>query len=302
MELFYEDTDISRHVDIRKCVFRENAVGRSDALELELENAAAWYGWGPQTDDRIRALHGGFDTGTLYLNTVLPEHGHYRILATSVSSAARRKTWRAFENMTILQLMRANAVECGMNSALFGVEENLKISFLLRRNESGAALLDRLLCWEGAALKAYNGRYIGIGKEQNAEETIRLSPSQRGVEHIRRSGTQYAGLTVKTPYAEATAEDPNAQGNNSLVITDLPAADAVTAGRWARGLLLHNNRKAETLRITDMGYRPKLTAMARVDVDSSADFAGEWIADEVEHDLKNVKTTITLVRCLNGIS
>lgn len=306
MELIYEGTDITGSVDIRECVYRDTALGRSDALELELEHPEAWYGWGSQTDDRLRVRHGGLDTGTLYLRAILPENGRYRIWAAGVPAAAQRKVWRAYEQMTIGQILRACAAECGMDAALYGVDGSLAIPFLLRKNEGSAALLNRLLRWEGAALKAYNGRYIGIGisyaQGLTAAETLRLRVGQRGVEHVRKNGARYAGMTVKTPYAEASAEDADTKGGDRPAFTGLPAADVLTAGRWARGLLLQNNRAAETLRIAGMDLRPKLTALSRVDVDGNADLSGQWIADEVEHDLKNEKTTVSLLRCITSIS
>jgi hypothetical protein len=82
MQQTYQRKQNTNGKHLPACVFRETAANRCDVLELELENAAAWYKWGPKTDDRIRAMHGGFDTGALYLNTILPEQGRFRILAT----------------------------------------------------------------------------------------------------------------------------------------------------------------------------------------------------------------------------
>ena len=91
MRLIYEGKDITQYADVRKCVHRDVSFGRSDSLELELEHAAIWHSWNPQQDDRLQVMHDGYDTGSLYLNTILPEKGRYRILATSLPSAAWRK-------------------------------------------------------------------------------------------------------------------------------------------------------------------------------------------------------------------
>ena len=92
MELYYQGVDIAYMVDITKCIHHEASGGRCDCLEIEMDHAGAWYSWGPKTDDVIVASMNGYQTGTLYLNTIIPQNGKFRILATSVPSAARRKT------------------------------------------------------------------------------------------------------------------------------------------------------------------------------------------------------------------
>lgn len=304
MQLFYEGKDITDHVDILKCFHRDVSYGRSDCLELELDHAAAWYAWQPGQDDAIRAIHNGYDTGTLYLNAILPEKGRYRILATGIKSAAQRKTHTAYENKTLDELFAACAAECEMGHALYGPDGGLLYPFLTRNNEGCAAFLGRLMEWEGAALKAVNGRLTGIGityaQDIASKQTIQIAANQDGVTHIRRNGVKLSSVTVRTPYAEATALDTDAAHGDALVLTHLPAADDMVAGRWARGMLLHHNRRAETLRLqTEMNAG--MTALARIDIESATDMNGEWMIDEVEHDLVDNRTNARLLRCLTTV-
>ena len=39
MQLFYEGTDITRDVDVVKCIHRDVSGGRCDSMEIELEHA-----------------------------------------------------------------------------------------------------------------------------------------------------------------------------------------------------------------------------------------------------------------------
>ena len=41
--------------------------------------------------------------------------------------------------------------------------------------------------------------------------------------------------------------------------------------------------------------------MTRVDVSGPTDASGEWIIDEVEHDMIGRKSTATLFRCIDTI-
>lgn len=305
MVLYYEGTDITDDVNIVTCVHRDVSGGRCDSLEIVLEDAAAWYAWKPQKDDRIEAALGKYTTGILYFSTAIPEDGKFKIIATSTPSAIHRKAWRSFENMTLAGIMSACAAECGMGWGVFGLDERTEYQYLLRRDEGIAAFLHRLMQWEGAQLKCVNGKLVGIGVEYaqglQSKQLLELTADQPGVRHLRRDGAKFASATVKTPYAETAAEDTDAiDATDRPVYGDLPARSNIEAGRWARGILLNNNRRAEELTI-QTEFNAGLTAMARVDIESSTETGGAWIVDEVQHDLVDGQSRAKLLRCVHTI-
>lgn len=301
MNLYYEGVDITGSVNITRCIHRDVSHGRADSLEIEMDHAAAWYRWGAKTDDTIRILHNGYDTGILYLNAIYPERDTFKILATSLPSAARRKAWGSFENKSLETVMRHLAAECGLEAKLYGIDAALTYPFLLRRNEGCAALLDRLGQWEGTVIKAFNGalRAISVEYAQNLEPSrnMLITTDQKGVTYTKRENTKFSGVTVSTPYAQATVFDASAGGNNHPVMTHLPARDPAQAMRFARGLLLMHNREAERLNVST-GFDAALTSMIRVDVEGNTDANGQWLVDEVEHDLYNGQSTAKLLRVL----
>lgn len=304
MELYYQGVDITEEVSITKAVHRDVSSGRCDALDLELDHAAAWYSWKPEIDDKIVLIHDGYSTGDLYLNTILPEEGKYRIIATSYPRAALRKRWASYEGMTLGNLFSNCAAECGMTGALYGISEGLQYTYLTRQNEGVAAFLDRLMKWEGAVLKTVQGRFAGISaayvQEQDAAQTIEITADQPGVAYVKRENAKLDRLTVITPYGKATAEDADSSSGIDSTIATLPAMDNAQAGRWARGLLLMQNRRAEELSV-GMEFNGGLSAMVRVDVDGETDASGEWIVDEVEHDFVNLRSTVKMLRCIYNV-
>lgn len=305
MRLMYESVEITDFVNVRSAIHREASGGRCDCLELELENAAAWMRWKPQTDDKIQVTLQGYDTGKLFLNTIVPKDGRYIILATSVPQAARRRANKSYKNIKLVDLVSACAAECGMAGAVYHLDEDIEYKYLMRDNMSAAAFMDKILSWEGAAFKTVAGRFAAIGIEEMQEETaamtLSLDAEQEGITYTRRNDMRLSGLTVKTPYAECMAQDAGAAGGNHETVTDLPALDAVTAGRWARGLLLYKNRQAEKITI-ETEFNPYMSAMARIDIKGYADASGEWLVDEAEHDLVNGRSRATLVRCIQTIA
>lgn len=302
MEVYYQGTDITDMVQVNSCIVRDTAAGRCDSLEIEFGNAAGWYSWGPEEDDKILVAHNGYDSGTMYVNKILPENGKYRILATSLPCRARSKANASFTGRTIEEIMRICAAVSGMDYQIFGIDPMAAIPYIERNNEGCAAFLNRLLMLESAALKCLDGKYIAIGYEyaqnRKASQTVTLAASQEGTKY-RRDGTSYKGLTIKTPYANAKAEDSAvAESHARLTISGvLPAMNDIQAGRWARGKLLSLNRQCECV-VMENTFNAGLTALARIDIDGDTDATGEWLVDEVEHDMINLTTTATMRRCI----
>lgn len=305
MQIIYQGTDITGYVDVMEAVHRDYASGRCDCLDLMLDHAKTWHRWGPCLDDTIELRIGGYTTGTLYLDTVEPEDGKYRILATALRSDARRRAWVSHENRSVGELFDICSAEAKMGSRLYGVDEGLRYPYLIRQNESCAAFLGRLMRMEGAALKTYSGRYTAISitkaQENPAGETLRLSANQRGVNYRNRSSLKVQSLTVQTPYARASASDAAVKTGESMTVCDAPAMDEATAGRWARGLLLWHNRQAEALEMeTELDIA--MTAMSRIDIESASIMRGEWIVDEVKHDFIRKRSSARLLRCIGTIA
>lgn len=302
MNLYYEGVDITGDVNITGCIHTDVSHGRADSLEIKLDHAAAWYRWGAKTDDTIRITHDGYDTGILYLNAVYPERDTFRILATSLPAAARRKMWGCFQNKSLLTIMNHCASECGLEAKTYGIGEEKTYPYVLRRNEGCAALLDRIGRWEGAVIKAYNGAFRAIGVEYAqalaASRTMTITTEQKGVRYTKRENVKYSGVTISTPYAKGTAYDAAAGTDNHPVLTNLPAFDAAQAKRFARGMLLMNNREAETLCI-ESSFDAGLTSMIRVDIEGNTEANGRWVVDQVEHDLKRETSTAKLLRVLD---
>ena len=134
----------------------------------------------------------------------------------------------------------------------------------------------------------------------NPVQTITIDTKQPGVNYTRMETGKYSSLTLKTPYVCATANDNGAAPGNPFTISSLPAREIVQAGRWARGTLLAHNRQAECLKVNSI-FNPSMTALVRVDVEGTTDANGQWIVDEVEHDLINLTSETKMLRVITTI-
>ncbi len=303
MELFYEGVNITKEVQITSAKGRDVSGGRADSLDLTLGAAHCWHRWNPQPDDRVELTCNGYSTGELYVNTIAPENGEYRILATALRAGAGRKANGSFEGKTLEETVKICAAACGMDYRIFGLDGKVRYPYLLRKDEGCAAFLSKIAGWEGAVLKTYSGRFTMIGilaaQALPAFETISISAKQECVSYQRRE-SKLKSLTVKTPFASVMARDDTVTKGNDRVICAIPARDQVTAGRWARGMLLNENRKAERLTI-ESTFRSVWSAMVRIDVAGETEANGSWIIDEVEHDFVNGISRATLLRCVENV-
>lgn len=303
MNLYYNDIDITDRVNLTAAAVHDLSGGCCDFAELEFDNAALWISWNPKADDRIEIVHGDYSSGILYVSVAYPDNGTYRMMVTAIPSTARRKLFVSYKNMSLENMTRSCAIECGMDYRMFGID-SVNYAYMLRNHENCAAFLERIANMEGAVLKCWNGRFtmIGILKAQKlaAMQTIEQSDSFQGFEYVKDEQKRKRKLTVITPYGRYTAEDTGAKCSEEIIKTDIPAMNSAQAARWARGLLLMENRKAETLTINGT-FNSGQTAMTRIDITGENDISGAWIVHEVVHDFINMTSTATLYRCIDTV-
>ena len=301
--LIYEGVDITEDVDIIECVCRDVSGGEADCLNLKVDHADKWFRWGPQKNDKIRVKRSGYDTKTLYLNTIVPEDGAYRIYATASKSAPFPPRWQAFEKKTLSAILGMCAGECGMGAKLFGINGSLIYEYLLRDNMSAPAFMERLANREGAVLKALDGNYTAIGVQYAQGlppmHEMELDDDQLDSEYIDRRDLRWASVQIKTPFGSGTAKDSGAQGQGRT-ITDITVDSDAMAYRWAKGILLTHNRMSESLQI-EMDFNPGYTAMVRIDVKSKTDAKGQWIIHEATQNLLDGRTKAKMLRCVTSI-
>lgn len=306
MEIFYEESNITDMVSVQSCVSTDTCGDRCDSLDIEFQNTAAWSRWAPKEDDKILVSHNGYDTGIMYVNTILQEKNRFRIIGTSLPCKARSVEWNSFYRKTISEIMGICASSAGMESALFGVNEKTVIQYIERRNESCAKFLARLMEMESAVLKCVNGKFTGIGilyaQGLPVRQTIQVGSDYQSATYIS-DGSAYKSLSIKTAKGEGTASDSLVPASHSQINLSgcLPIANNGQAKRWARGKLIALNRACESIEV-ESKFNAGYTAMARIDISGNADVAGQWMISEVEHDFINLKSNATLHRCITSVS
>ena len=304
LRLFYNGKDITESVDILECFVRDVSRKESDCLNLLVDHAERWFTWGVQKNDTMRVTRSGYDTKTLYLNTIVPEEGAFRIYATGSRCAPFPAKWESYEKKTLGAIMGACAGEGGMGSQQNGISGGILYEYLLRENMSAPTFLEQLVNREGAVLKSLNGKFcaIGIGYAQGLKcmHTVQVGSKLAEAQYTDRRDQSWSSVTIDTPFGKGSAVDRGSDGKARL-LTEITVDNDAQAKRWAKGILLCHNRQNEILTV-EMDFNPGYTAMVRVNVDSRTETKGPWIVDEVEHDLVMGRTKAKLFRCITSIT
>ena len=303
VRLYYQGVDITDEVDIIECVMQDRSGAAADCLNLKVDHADEWFRWGTQKNDKIRVTRAGYDSKTMFLNTIVPEDGAYRIYATGTKAVPFAARWQAFEKMQFQAIMAGCAGECGMGFGSWGVNAG-EYRYLMRQNESAPVFMERLANREGAVLKSMDGRFTAIGilyaQGLQAMHTVELEDDQLDSEYIDRRDLSWSGVEIRSLFGNGKAKDATAGGAQNRVITDLCVEDDATAYRWAKGILMNHNRQSEILNLT-MDFNPGYTAMVHIKVSSQTDAKGDWVIDRVEQDLLNGRTKARMLRSVTGI-
>ena len=286
-----------------------DGLGRADTLEVTMSNVNSFKKWRPEMNDVLRVEHKKIDTGKMYVSAAMPTADSYKLLATALpADAGAVRYYRSFENITLAELADYCAKSAGLSGyRLYGADGNTKYSYIIQDNETAAGFLERTAKWEGALLKVYDGNFIiadiMVLQQISAAITLETDTLGGGYDYFTRDGLKLYGLEVMTPGVSAMAYDAARAGAKERTYANIPARDYAEAGRWARGLLLGNNRKADILNI-EGALNPAFTAMARVDVSSEKDerINGKWMVERAEHDLFNEKSSASFVRVIETIS
>lgn len=303
LKLFYNDKDITEDVDILECFMRDASGKESDCLNLKVDHANKWFNWDVQKNDRLRVTRSGYNSGTMYLNTIVPEEGTFRIYATSARCTPFPAKWASYEKKTLAAIMSTCAGEGGMSARQSGISGGIFYEYLLRENMSTPLFLEQLVNREGAVLKCLNGNFTAIGIEyaQRLKPTheIDLAAKLFEVKYIDRRDRSWKSVTISTPFGSGTASDAKSSGQ-SRIITDITVDNNAQARRWAKGILLSHNRQSEQLDV-EMEFNPGYTAMVRINVKSETDAKGAWIIDRVDHNLLDGRTKAQMLRCVTSI-
>lgn len=156
IQIIYNGVDITESVVINRCYHDMYASGRSDTLNLYLNDSAnLWDKWAPKKGDIIRVEYGAINTGDMFISSVLPSNGAFGIMAQAAPHTGFDLQSKSWQQVHLLQIAREIAQRNGLAFSSYGVEDRL-YPYIVQNNEGDFHLLSRLASREGCAILIYN--------------------------------------------------------------------------------------------------------------------------------------------------
>lgn len=160
IQLFYKGVDITENVSINRCWHDMYASGKSDTLQLRLNDAQnLWDAWAPAVGDEIRVDYGTISTGTMFVSRLIPQNGIFDIIAQSAPTSGFVPQNKSWQKVRLLQLGEEIATRNGLSFVSYGVEDRL-YSFLNQVSQGDFPFLHHRAQLEGCSFLVYNKTLI----------------------------------------------------------------------------------------------------------------------------------------------
>lgn len=220
--------------------------------------------------------------------------------AADMSGAIRAPRTRAWENVTLKDLVASIAGEAGLIPVVAPALAGIVIRYLAQTAESDLNLLTRLARQNGAVLKPADGRLLlarrGVAETAKGEALTALALSTADM----RRWNWRTGDRQKYGSAEASWSELGTARQNKVVIGEGAPRRTLRhvfgsedeARRAAQAILDDAGRGAETGSLSMAGFYPSVFAGALLSVaDLRGELGGDWLATRVTHSLTTSLTT-----------
>lgn len=157
LRVFVNDKDVTASIAVSAGYYEMHAEGEADRLELDFSDTKQeWEKWKPNKNgDTIRVTDGSVNTGKMYIDSLKPTDGRYRIVAYSTPKQAFSVRSRSFSGLSLPQLVKKIAGEYNLTFKSFGVPET-PMSYLVQRGKSDLAYLAEVCVRCGCAFLIFD--------------------------------------------------------------------------------------------------------------------------------------------------
>lgn len=304
IQLTYNGVDITDSVSINRCWHDMYASGRSDTLNLRLNDAdVLWDKWAPATGDEIRVDYGSISTGTMFVSRVIPQNGTFDIVAQSAPASGFEKQSKAWQKVKLLQIGEEVAKRNGLSFVSYGVEDKL-YSYIQQTNESDFAFLNRRARLEGCSFLVYNKTLV-LYSEAHMEAVPPTETLEVGIDgdykYNDRRFELYGSCVVESGMYSGEFVADNNVGRKYRPTNIGSIGSVQEAERFAKNLLRDVNKCCYSGFVRSQilpGYAAASTIM--LSNERAPSWNGAVFIDHIRNDYGNGKSKIFFRRPLEG--
>ncbi|MCB6992892.1 hypothetical protein LI177_05255 [bacterium 210820-DFI.6.37] len=284
MKMIYEGVDITENVDLHSCVHDMYAAGQSDTLNLMIDDSnKMWDRWDAKEGDEIQVISDDIDSGIMFVSKTRFEDGFVRLTAVSTPLTLfdrKNKTW---VDVTFLRIARDIAGNHGLKLKVYDVEDK-KYKILQQSNESDAAFLYRRCILEGCSFLVFNKTLVLYSVEavENQEPVKTLTLSDQEDFKINKKESYGICAFHRGKYK---GYYKNKEGRIYVPTLEFEVASTAEANRFAKNLLQHKNRAAQSGYKTMQGIDKGCTAASVLKIESGQ--AKSWNGPVLLYHVRN---------------
>lgn len=288
MELLYNGVDIYEQTRIRKALLEQYLSGHVDTIKVTFDNTDnKWTEWKPKPGDTIGVNEKYAQSGTMYVQSIVPENDDITIIAAPLKQIQDGKD-RNWKNISFFQLIKYMATEIGLTPEFHGVTDQ-QYGQVAQMGESNLTFLNNLCEIEGCGFMIGSGilRVISYDYLKDMEVTPYLFESTN-----KRITDQdyYTGCEVSD--GEITGKAGTSTGEVLYFRTDMPINSIGTANRFATNMLHVANLKRKAGSIMVDKLYTELMAGSKIQISCGYWTEKDALITRVRYDLFNEKTKI----------
>lgn len=308
MKLYYQGTDITKDVHVKKAHVLDYSGGKCDRVDILFDDTNhIWARWDPQLGDVLRIAEEEYRTGDLYVDEIQQEKGMFRLGAVSVPPALRNSGDRTWQHIRFSALIAEFAARASMPYRIYGLPEDPLYPGIRQEGQQDITWLANQCALESCMLKVTAGTLVvcyepWLEARGEVSSLTLLEGSKYRLQ--RQSARVYAGCRVQAAYDGAYGI-PGAQGPwlvaraGELGLPEIHSQGE--AERYAKGILRAHNRWAFQGECRELPLQPHLAAGSLVALEAAGiAFPGKWVVDEAVHRLVIRKTMLKLRKPLEG--
>lgn len=298
-QVFYESKDISGEVEVSDLVVEDSCGDQADGINAKFANSEnQWSGWNPQKEDTLSIIHGGYRSGTMWIDRIRQETGALSLGAVSIPPGGKTKRSKAWEKVTLITIAAEKAAFYGLTANFIGVPAHPYARVdQVGRGDFGF-LQDRARL-EGCSIKIQDKRlYLFSDWDMERKAPAKTIDADDFLEEPRfddSAGQTYSGCVVSWQSFAASFSDSEAVGP-ILNVGDVPVFSAGEAGRFCKNLLRSYNKKGY---IGEISIPLDITISAGnvVGISGTGLSDGNYYIDTAQHSFAEEVSRLSMHKC-----
>ena len=304
MRVIYKGVDIYPEISVSECYIDSYAEKHCDQLLLRLNDTKQlWDIWSPQKGDEISVENGNAKSGTMFVESIVPESGLVTLTAQSIPQSIRDKTAKSWEKIQFTQLASEIADRHGLGLEFYDVQDQ-RYEYVEQAQIPDITFLQGRCELEGCAFLVYNKKLViyseSAMEQKEAAETLEITAADH-FEYRNQDSEAYSECEVLNGSVKGSFKAKTG-GKLLRKVLKVKMSGTSEADRFARNLLraANKNTMLATLWAGSLLQNYAAGSVVNITTDSARSWNGSAFVVHIRHDLVKGKSKVEFRKPLEG--